>query len=512
MGEKRGVIPNCEDDDIFISYTHVDNDKYARDHQGWVDYMHERLESRLIRYLGEKPTIWRDPKLNGNDYITDTLILKLKKIAILVSVLSPLYVNSKWCRKELAEFYATIGESNTRRFHDKAPIFKVVKTPVNENQCPDELRELLGYEFYEEDPFGGRPNEFSHEITSPTFWKFVQRVDDLAWDMKRFIDSLQETPSGRLVPPTGKTVYLAITSADLNEDRHKIKRELQDFGHRVLPERDFPSQPANLREAITEDLNKSDFSIHMIGKDYDKSEESRRSLVLLQHELALERGRESKFAEVIWIPRGSKLDDDQQRLIEALHHDANTYPGIEVLQNMLEDLKTYIQVKLKNLDTSPDVTPYSETKPVYVYLINDTEDYEATAQLRNFMYDQGIEVLQIGAQEAASEEQQTETIMKLRKDYLNDCDAAIVFQGQAKDNWRDTKLRELRKSHVGRPSEMLGKGIYFPLTKANTVFRSIEFTVMREQDEFPPKDLVSFLAQVRATASARNLQAQGVVR
>lgn len=525
MEKKKGVIPDYEDD-IFISYTHVDNDKYEKDHQGWVDFMHQRLETRLFQLLGEKPAIWRDPKLSGNDHITNTLFMRLQRIAILVAVLSPRYVNSEWCLKELAEFYRKVGERNPERIQD-APIFKVIKTPVDDDQYPEALRELLGYKFYEEDPNSGQPNEFSHDRMFDTFPKFVQRVNDLAWDIKLFVKSLQVTPSGRLVPVQGKTVYLAITAGDVDEQRDKIKRELQSHGHRVLPDRDFPGEPAKLREALSEDLRKSDLSIHLIGKDYDGAGQSRQSLVRLQHELAMERGRESRFAQVIWIPKGLEVrDHEQQQLIDALQHDANNHAGIEVLQDMLEDLKTNIQIKLKNLDRpSPAAAPSPRNldpavieepktnEPVYVYLINDNEDYEATSQLRNFLFDQEIEVLQIATQEA-SEEKQAEAVFQLQKDYLKECDAAIIFNGRASDLWLRLKLADLRKSCVGRSTPLLGKGIYFsePMTPAKQNFRSTEVTVIREQDNFPPESLVSFLDQVRARASMRNLKAEGVGR
>jgi hypothetical protein len=53
--------------DIFISYAHIDNGHYADIPQGWIDYLHERLNIRLAQLLGQPPRIWRDRKLAGND-------------------------------------------------------------------------------------------------------------------------------------------------------------------------------------------------------------------------------------------------------------------------------------------------------------------------------------------------------------------------------------------------------------------------------------------------------------
>ena len=56
---------------------------------------------RSRNFLARKIAIWRDPKLHGNDMFADTLIDRLKKVALLVSVLSPRYLKSEWTRREL---------------------------------------------------------------------------------------------------------------------------------------------------------------------------------------------------------------------------------------------------------------------------------------------------------------------------------------------------------------------------------------------------------------------------
>jgi len=89
------------EDDIFISYAHNDNQAVLEGQRGWIDNFHQALEKRLQVYLGAKPKIWRDPRLQGNDYFADALVDQIPKVAILVSVLSPSYIKSDWCRKEM---------------------------------------------------------------------------------------------------------------------------------------------------------------------------------------------------------------------------------------------------------------------------------------------------------------------------------------------------------------------------------------------------------------------------
>src|SRR4051812_4674636 len=87
--------------DVFISYRHLDNKA------GWVDDFTRRLRDELGYRLGREPDIWRDPTIRGVDYFADVIMEHLEKSKILISILSPGYVDpgSPWCMRELSEFY-----------------------------------------------------------------------------------------------------------------------------------------------------------------------------------------------------------------------------------------------------------------------------------------------------------------------------------------------------------------------------------------------------------------------
>lgn len=92
------------ENEIFISYAHLDDLSPVEGRPGWVSNLHRALEIRVAQLLGEKARIWRDPKLQGNDYFSDTLLQLLPKSEVLLSVFSPRYGKSEWCRRELEEF------------------------------------------------------------------------------------------------------------------------------------------------------------------------------------------------------------------------------------------------------------------------------------------------------------------------------------------------------------------------------------------------------------------------
>src|SRR5262245_58674316 len=91
--------------DLFISYAHIDNEPLHDRLPGWVELLHKRLGIRLAQLLGRESRIWRDSRLTRTDPFPPELLDQLSRAALLVSVLSPRYVNSDWCLRELNEFH-----------------------------------------------------------------------------------------------------------------------------------------------------------------------------------------------------------------------------------------------------------------------------------------------------------------------------------------------------------------------------------------------------------------------
>jgi hypothetical protein len=216
--------------DVFISYAHIDNQPLDADQQGWITELNRRLKIRLSQYLGEDTTIWRDPKLSGNDAFADEIEKKLISSRLLVSVLSPRYIKSDWCRRELHDFYEAYLQKGALKVDNKYRIFKVIKHPITREQHPEEVQPMLGYEFFEQDPATGRTNTYDPELGKDHSLKFQLKLDELAQDITQLLENLQDTPctpestdpANPITPSpgiAGKTIFLAETSSDLNDQR-----------------------------------------------------------------------------------------------------------------------------------------------------------------------------------------------------------------------------------------------------------------------------------------------------
>ena len=142
--------------DIFISYAHIDNEALTEEDKGWISQFHKVLDTRVAQLTGEKPRIWRDLKLGGNDMFDQAIVHQFCNARVMISIMSPRYLKSEWCMKELRQFYNNASSTSGVSFENKSRILKVVKTPFETNDVPNEVRSvfasLLGFEFFEVDP------------------------------------------------------------------------------------------------------------------------------------------------------------------------------------------------------------------------------------------------------------------------------------------------------------------------------------------------------------------------
>ena len=150
--------------DIFISYGHIDDDDPAGDVKGWVDLFVERLPRLISSNLGYQPKVWRDERsLTGNALLTAAIGEGVSNATAFIPIVSPRYVQSDWCRRELETFCKNPPLPGVPAHRSR--VFKVIKTPLLfhlTKQEPEELRELIGYPFYEMQ--GDMPVEFSPDV------------------------------------------------------------------------------------------------------------------------------------------------------------------------------------------------------------------------------------------------------------------------------------------------------------------------------------------------------------
>jgi hypothetical protein len=488
------------DGDAFISYAHLDNIELIEGRKGWVANLHRALEVRVGQLLGKEPHIWRDPKLQGNDFFTETLIERLQRVAALITVVSPRYVKSEWTRRELAEFWKAAEQQGGLRRGEKGRIFKILKTPVPLEQHPPELRSLLGYEFFKVDPETGKIRELDEIFGAEAQKEFWIKLDDLAHDICGLLQTFETPETQTDSSRTHATVFLAETTGDLREQREAIRRDLLQHGHTVLPTRAVSYLASELQEALREDLAKCEMSIHLVGKNYSLVPEgSTASLVEIQNEMAVERAGEGGFSRLIWIPSGLQVEDQRQRkVLDLLRSDSRLQLSADLLETSFEDLKTVYHERLEK-PAPPEPAPENAAVEAggerrQVYVIYDQRDSDLTSLWMDFLFRQGLEVLRPVFEGDEAE------IREYHQENLANCDSVLIIYGKAGELWLRRKLREVQKSAgYGRTKPMGAVGIWLvpPKTPEKETFRTHEAMVISQMDKVSPDSLMEFISKLK---------------
>ena len=499
--------------DIFISYGQLDDQDPAGEVKGWVDLLVERLPRLVSNNLGYQPKIWRDERsLSGNALLTAAIEEGLAHSLLFVPILSPRYVQSEWCRRELETFCAAPSLSGAAAHRSR--IFKVIKSPLLFNLAtkePAQLRELIGYPFYEME--GEMPVEFGHEVQpskDPRYWSALRR---LAWDISNMLaalkDNVKKPVTGPLTLPTSngnsgssKSVYLAESTSDLAQQRELVRDELRQRGYEVVPDKKLPLEEGKQTEAaVRAALEHAVLSVHLIGSRYGSTpEDDPRSVVRIQEELAAARSADNPaFSRLLWIPQGMMTpalevtDQRQKDFVVELQNRVGA--GTELLQTSVEDLKTHLLEKL-NPPAKSQAPSTRRAKFKQVYLICEDRDRSLVKPIRDYLFDQKIEVI------TWLDGEEGRTLMDYHRKNLRECDAALVYFGNGDEPWVRKNLEDLEKAYgYGRENDWTASAVYVgaPANDRKDDFRTLLVPlVIRNYTTFDPNDLRDFVNAVQA--------------
>ena len=491
------------DKDIFISYAHIDDESLIADKKGWITEFHRALEIRLAQLLGYKPIIWRDPALQGNHIFDKEIVDQFSKVAIMISILTPRYVKSDWCLKEVNEFREVCQQNMGFVVGNKARVFKVIKTPVSQDLHPDGIRNILGYEFYGADPSTGRIKEFS-PVFSHTEKGYWEKLDDLANDICVFLEELKAS-SVAVAPGAGmqskqnpnqhvKNIFLSESSFDTKDLRDSLKRELQDHGYNILPYGQLSLVAPILKENVTEYMKESQIAIHLVGNNYGiVPEGSEKSIVELQNEVGAAESVADNLTRLIWIPEHMDPEDERQKkfLQRLMAGNKDVLAGADMVKGSIEDFKSVVHDKLKAMEALVEAAPAQDTggdvpASKMVYLICDMQDLDIIAPLEDFLFNSGIEVVLpiFEGDESQIREDHVEN--------LKNCTGVIIFYGNGNELWLRTKMRDFIKINgYGRQTPLAFKGVYVapPTNPTKQRFRTLEAEVINGLEGIPENDL-----------------------
>jgi hypothetical protein len=509
--------------DIFISYAHLDDRSPEGDAKGWIDLLHERLSIRVSQALGYEVSIWRDGhNLQGNDLLDGAIGQGITQSLLLVPILSPRYVQSEWCNREMAAFHAAEPPPQAAAPGFRTRVFKVIKTPIPKhlkNLEPEHIRSLTGYQFYGEDEteFSSDPKDKSYYWT--VLDRLVRQITARLIELKYSTNSQPLGVTASAPPPAvpvtvatidagaAKLVYLAETTSDRTKERELVRDELQQRGHGVLPERKLPLEEMSQTEAaVRADLARCALSVHLVGTRYGSTpEDDPRSVIRIQEQLAAEHGAANpSFARLLWMPPGLSTpalpisDERQKAFIADLQ--TRVTGGAELLQTSIEDLKTRIVEKLNPPAKTP-IRAGRHLKRKQVYLICENRDRSLVRPLKEYLFKQNFEVITWLDEGAADK------LMEYHRKNLRECDAALVYFGSGDEPWVRKNLEDLEKAYgYGREQDWVTNAVYVASPaneqKEDFLTHMVPY-VIRNFSSFNPDDLHDFVEQVKAAEGGK---------
>ncbi|HEX8736338.1 MAG TPA: TIR domain-containing protein [Pyrinomonadaceae bacterium] len=469
--------------DIFISYSHKDNIA-GQEEDGWVDVFHQGLYKYLTGYLGRTARIWRDgTKMRGNYRLHQAVFDNLDETLILIPILSPNFLNSEWCPRELNYFF----QRNNQPEAMGTRIFPVVKTPIE--APPPEIGDNLLNEFFIRDDFGEEWREIDPAFGGEYKNKFFMAISDLARDIAAFIkqieddskktvvtdvepDRIDTTPAQITAPADAAkaaieatedipVIYLAEPSPDLVEQYNDIRRDLEqrrDLGQlkfNFLPQ-DLTPNPRKPPRAdlyiqkISEDIRKARLTVHLIGREYDGFPQlSDKSYLQIQTEVAAGRDGGDAFDRLVWIPRNIKINDDEahQAFIDEIRRTGVSGDGL--MQDSFEEFKSRI---IEILENKPKVElPQSAGDTPWVYVLCDKSDFDSVRSLEDALQENNCALLSSRDYlEPALNGDPDINVIETHNEYLTMCDAVLIYWHNARLPWVRKNVFDLQGSKAIR--------------------------------------------------------------
>jgi TIR domain len=447
---------------LFISYAHIDNEQTEENDPGWVDRFHRSLKAFLSSSIGEDAQIWRDLKLEGGDVFSEEIVSQFPKTALLVSILSPRYLKSEWCLKEVEEFCKIAEIHGGLEVDNKMRVHRVMLMPLTADICeklPGKLKQQLGYSFYKETD-GGRfqrlDPRFGDEFKAAFNLKVFSLAEELAEIIKKLKEDENPIPEPMPAAPVGPPkpiIYLAECSWDRGDDREKIRSELRATGYTVLPDQgtSLPDTETEYVAEVERLLNRCQVSIHVVGANGGKVLDGpgRKEVVRLQNEIAARKSQERVLSRLIWLGAVSCVQPEQQSFIDALRSNKELQRGGDLIEDNLEGFKNVLRITLERLEElSSKKAEAGEPGGHTIYLLCVAADRPATVPLRKFLKGHGLEIqLPVFEGDAA-------TVRQANQELLTSCAAVLVYYGAGDEAWKrttETDLQKIKSLRRGKP-------------------------------------------------------------
>lgn len=465
------------DNDIFLSYARVDDQKDPGQDKGWVEVFYGYLEVELSKQIGRLNVIeiWRDTReLTSNSYFDAEIQKQINRSAIFLSLTSNGYFHPQsYCLKELQWFYqrAQSGNPVGLNIDNRSRIFNVQLYNIPYEKLPAEYKGTSGQPFHDSQ----RPTDPGAPL-SPDEEPFKEKVRQLARQLYEMLNAVQQAVEPRPAPqpaPVAEdafTVYLADTSDSLRAVRKRVINELQQSGVRVVGNIPPPYPAQEHEEKVTAAVAGAQLAVHLLndvaGREID--DEPGKSYVQKQVEISLEHAK----SQFIWVPKTldiQAIEDDEtyRNFLDQLENGRRAEAKYNFIRESPASISREILAKIKQLEETVCVP---EGAPSAALLDTHLKDQLHALDLSRFLLERSV------MSYINPEEDNPQKNVKLFQEMLKRVSVLIIIYGQVAGEWVHERLVAALQIAVAENCPLKLCGIYLPPDGGNGPSRPFDLS------------------------------------
>ena len=297
-----------------------------------------------------------------------------------------------------------------------------------ENSIIDNLKLSTVHVFWERVFETGEIRKIRRSVAEAQY-RYWEKVADVCLDM--IADNQASTKES-----LAQKVYLSHGDVYVNADRENLKRDLNDLGFKVLPDKPFSTSIDECTNQIKTFLHEVELIVNIIPPIYNPFFVNQH-LSLAEHQCNITAEyikQNPNVQRIIWLPTSFEVtDEENQVFIEKLQRDPDQVAGTVVLKSPIEELKKIYRKFL----LSAKADNVAKAEQVDLYVVSDPNHSEAINEIINSVK------IGSGANVMAT---RPDVSYKSHIGCLAQCKNVILFYNVLNETWLKTKISEIEKS------------------------------------------------------------------
>lgn len=414
--------------DIFISYSHLDNLKIFDEARGWIEEFYSDLNILLSRRIGMTDAIkiwWDNKKLDGSVLFNDSIAESISQSAIILCLISPGYLESKYCHKELELFYNK-ARKETIGLHvgNRSRIINVLLNNIPHEKWPKELIGTTGFPFH-----NAKDHESFGETLDVSEQQFKNELMDLKEAIVKIIEEFKKKEIVSAEPPKSTfTIYFGDVADSLRAVRRRTITELEKQEFKLVYDIPPPFDEIEHENAVKEKLKETSLSVHLLDQFPGRNIEGEETIWYPQSQAEL--GLQCAKPQLIWVPADINIESIEEEkykvFLQDLENGKQPSKNLKYIRGTKSELTQQIIDLVKNIEVQ---WSHPEKGKISVLLDTNYDDQLYALELSKGLLENEIQPF-INPQEDDPKKN-----INILQDRISQVSKLIFFYGRASRDW-----------------------------------------------------------------------------